>query len=244
MITYDDDNFRTEGEVAETLAVFDTDYVFGLIDIHLRDRLKIHFSPLPNIVNSFNIIFNNIKIQFPTDIENTKIKEEEVYSEIINHVSTYSNLNFNEEQATDSKFIIASVLYDVMVVNFSKYFIEFLYNIIIKEKKNIYNYLSANNLIRDKDCETIYNLKVMDNKAAIILANFDRAINCLMELDIGFDEFIKQLFYFDQKHIFEIMLYNFNYNGNFFSDILKIIVNDNNLFPVYINDIRLKFMGV
>ena len=65
-----------------------------------------------------------------------------------------------------------------------------------------------------------------------------------MEMDIGFDDFINDIFGFDQKHIADIMLYNFNYNGNFFSDILKIIAADNNLFSIYVNEIRLKFMGV
>ncbi len=83
-----------------------------------------------------------------------------------------------------------------------------------------------------------------DNKLAIIVANFDRALQCLMEMDIGFDDFINDIFGFDQEHIADIMLYNFNYNGNFFSDILKIIAADNNLFSIYVNEIRLKFMGV
>ena len=246
MITYDNNDIcRSEGEVAETLAVFDADYVFRLIDSHIQRRFDKHFVPLPNIVHSFKMVFNNIKIQFPSDTENTNIKEEEVYDEIIRTVCERCNLTFNAEQVTATKYAIAATVYDVAVINFSDYFIDFLFNTVVKEKENIYAFLNENNLIREKDCETIYNLKNMsDNKLAIIVANFDRALQCLMEMDIGFDDFINDIFGFDQEHIADIMLYNFNYNGNFFSDTLKIIATNNNLFSIYVNEIRLKFMGV
>ena len=246
MITYDNNDIcRSEGEVAETLAVFDADYVFRLIDSHIQRRFEKHFVPLPNIVNSFKMVFNNLKIQFPADAENTSIKEEEVYDEIIRTVCERCNLTFNSEQATETKFIIAATVYDVAVINFSNYFIDFLFNTVVKEKENIYAFLNENKLIRDKDCETIYNLKNMsDNKLAIIAANFDRALQCLMEMDIGFDDFIVGTFGLSQQRIADIILYNFNYDGNFFSDMLKTIAADNNLFSIYVSEIRLKFMGV
>lgn len=246
MIIYNDnDVVRSEGEVAETLAVFDADYVFGLIEMHISRRFEKHFVPIPNIVNSFKMIFDNLRLQFPSDTENTNIKEEQVYDEIIRSVCEKCNMNFNSEQATDSKFLIAACLYDVCVSNFSKYFINFLYSVVIRDKENIYVYLNDNNLIRDKDCETIYNLKNMeDSKLAIIIANFDKVIDCLMELDIGFDEFIATSIEPVNEQAAKIILYNFNYNGSFFSDILKYISKDNTLFSTYVNEIRLMFMGV
>ena len=244
MITYNEnDVVRSEGEVAETLAAFDADYVFRLVETHIDRRFEKHFTPVPNIVNSFKMIFDNLRLQFPSDKENTDIKEEEVYDELIRDVCEKCNLTFNSEQATENKFLIASCLYDACVSNFSTYFIKFLYETVLKEKENIYSYLTQNELIRDKDCETIYNLKNMsDNKLAIIIANFDHVLNCLMELDIGFDDFIVNSI--SNKQIADIMLYNFFYNGNFFSDTLRIITNDNTLFSIYVNEVRLNFMGV
>lgn len=246
MISYNDnDVVRSEGEVAETLAVFDADYVFGLIENHIARRYEKHFAIIPNIVNSFKMIFDNLRIQFPSDAENTNIKEDQVYDEIIRTVCEKCNLSFNAEQATENKYLIAACLYDIFVSNFSDYFINFLYTTVIKDKENIYNYLNENNLIRDKDCETIYNFKNMeDNKLAIIIANFDKVIDCLMELDVGMDDFIATSIRPVNQQAAEIILYNFNYNGNFFSDILKFISNDNSLFATYVNEIRLMFMGV
>ena len=58
MISYNDnDVVRSEGEVAETLAVFDADYVFGLIENHIARRYEKHFAIIPNIVNSFKMIY-------------------------------------------------------------------------------------------------------------------------------------------------------------------------------------------
>ena len=74
MITYDNEDIcRSEGEVAETLAVFDADYVFRLIDSHIQRRFDKHFVPLPNSVHSFKMVFNNIKIQFIIGEKNKKI---------------------------------------------------------------------------------------------------------------------------------------------------------------------------
>ena len=243
MFSFQNDQYHlaNERELAEVLASFNSDYIFQVIDSYLLRRYEFAMTLKPNIVNAFKTNFDNIRLQYPMDIQNTNEIEELTYKNIIERISDKCGLEFNDD-TSDNIYLLATTLYDFMVSRFTDYMISFLINLITRETDSIYSALNLEELKKNKDSSTIYNRKVMgDAKLAVIVANLFDVMKYLSELDIRFDDIISYTYH---DTIAQLIINNFGETRNIYNEFMLAILGDSMLLPTYITEIKLKLQKI
>lgn len=231
----------SERQSSEILANFSSDYIYDVISDQINKRYEFTIISKPNIVNSFKSNFDNIRTNFPMDIENTNLVELNTYKNIIDIICKNCNVSFDED-ADDNIYLIAASLYDFLVCSFNKHMVDFVISLIIKEQNSIYDALQLEEYKKNKDSSTIYNRKTMDNtKLAIINANLPQVLQYISTLDITMVDLLNQCY---QPPIVELILSNISENINIYNDFMNVILSNENLLPEYITEIRLRIQSV
>ena len=154
------------------------------------------FRPYSNSLPGIYSIEGNF-INLLENIENPSSREQilevrnETYSEIIDIICNYYNIQYRPAEDTDI-YSAAFWIYNFFVSDFTNTLINFYVNYIIKEKDGIYEYLKLDNCKKDKDSATIYSKKVCpDEKISIIHANIESVLNAISGFDIGFENLVR-----------------------------------------------------
>lgn len=230
-----------EHQLSEILANFSSDYIYDVINDQISKRYEFSVLQKPNVVNTFKSAFDNIRANFPMDIENTNSVEEDTYRNIIDIICNNCNVSF-DIQTDDNIYLLARTAYDFLVSGFNKYMTYFIIDLIIREQDSIYNTLGLEESKRNKDSATIYNRKTMDNtKLAVINANLKQVLQYISTLDINIIDLLESCY---QPPMVSLISSNFNENINIYNDFMKTILSNDIFLPEYITEIRLRIQGV
>lgn len=230
-----------EHQLSEILANFSSDYIYDVIDNHISKRYEFAVIAKPNMVNVFRSNFDNIRANYPMDIKNTNAIEQDVYNNIIDIICNKCNIS-HVSDTDDNKYLLATTLYDFLVCGFNAHMTNFLINLIVTEQNSIYSALELENLKKSKDSSTIYNKKVMDNsKLAVINANLPTVVQYISTLDITMADILSNQY---QLPIVELITSNFSEEVSIFSDFMKTIISNPQLFPEYITELRLRIQNI
>lgn len=227
-----------EYNVSRILAHFDSNYIMHVIEDKLDNINYISSIIEPNFVGAFETNFKLMEQEFVGDSQNIRVIREEIYREIINILCNKFNLEFNTVDDTIDVFTAAYYLYDFLICNRNNILVDFFTKFIINNKDMIYNTLNINEYRKNRDSSTIYGKRVYaDPKYAIISANIPLIINYISTLDIRLYN-IFQSIYIEPKLV-QFLDNAFADKGNFFKDHYCAAINNIEIQPVIITNIRL-----
>lgn len=233
-------NIKAEGQLATILSYFDRNYVFGVMDDILANRMQ-HFEPIPkaNIVNSFEDNFKSTLAGFPEDKANIDAVREECYRTIIDRLAKAFNFEYRDTDTMDV-FSITRLLYDFYVANHDGYIINLLATYIIQEKNMLYKALNMDQFRKDKDVTTINNKKLFDDpQIAIITAHLEYVIQYMMDVDFSMEQILAVTYQNNPYYIASFMQHVFP-KGDFYKDYYCSMVRSPNLNPLIVTYLKIE----
>lgn len=188
----------SQNEVATVLSHFNSQFIYDVIQEKLEGRFNISISMQnANIVQAFNQNFKDLKLSYPSDIQNIEEVEKETYKEIISMICDFYQIQFNIPDAdqTNTLFTIAFYLYDFLVSNFFSYISIFYARYIYTNKDQIYDSMEMDVFKKNKDSSTLYNKKVfVDPKIAIVSAHLMIVVKNMRSFDITVEDILSIIY--------------------------------------------------
>ena len=223
-----------EGEVANILSHFDSDYVMRVIKDNLENRFS-YFDTLskPNVVASFDLNFKDMLKNYPGDGPNIASVRQETYKEVIETICNFYQLTFVYPDPNLDLYSIAYYMYDFFVARYAFFVSEFFSKFILLNKDSIYEALDLQRYKKDKDNTTMYIKKALDDgKIGIIISKINEVLYYLSGMDIDLHSFL--LSSYDQATA-EYMS-SLIYNDYFYKQHVCSVIN----IPSMVTDIRLR----
>jgi hypothetical protein len=221
-----------EGEVAELLARFNNSYVMDVIDNFISNRYA--YNPTlsnPNIVNSYEINFKDMLVNYPSDAESIMSIRNEVYLTIINKICSAFNVQYLGDEP--DCYIIAYNLYDLFVSGYARNIINFFANYIYYNRNTLYSNMGLDRYKKVKDSSSNYIRKVYDDTVvAIIIARIKEVIYYISGFDIDFYTFLSMNY---NRDMCDFLYQNIQPFGNIFKDEFCQVVNN----PTILTEIRI-----
>lgn len=234
-------NIITENEISVILAHFNKDYIFDIIKSNISDRFKYTQLNMPNIINSFERYYKQIKVthdNLPSIVKEVDEARNETYREVISILTKEYNFTFNYDEFQDL-CSIAYYLYDFLVCNFTNNIVTFFTNFIITERNGLYEALNLSNMKKSKDSSTIYNKKVYKNtKLAIINANLEYVLDNIVNFDITLSCLLNNIY--QDKNIVKYLELAIIPIQDFFKNIIVPIYQNPRLKTAIITEITMK----
>ena len=234
---------NNEYNISEILAHFGSEYTMHALEDKLEHIDYTSSLIEPNFVGAFENNFKLMEQEYPGDSANIRTVRGEVYRDIINILCNKFNLEFNNVDDTIDLYTAAYYLYDFLVCNRNTIMVNFFTAFIVNNKDSLYNILTPDELKKNRDSSTAYSKRVYaDPKYAAISANIPKIINYISSLDI-------RLYNIFQSVYVDIALVQFLDNafadkGNFFKDFYCAAINNIEIMPVIIINIRLALQRI
>ena len=230
-------NIVAEGEISGILAHYNSDYIMSIIQDNIKNINIPGYTPAnaSNIVESFEMNFKDLKIQYPSDTDNIEQARQETYQEIIDIICQYYGLQLNitDPLSTDNHSI-AYYLYDFFISNYKKYIVQYFTKVIILNKESIYNNLKLYEFKRDRDSSTIYVKKAYsDVMIATIISKLKNVIYYISGFDTPIQSLVSSTY---QPNISDYICSWLYTSRDIFKEFYCNIVND----PYTLTDIRLE----
>lgn len=230
------------GEISVILSNFSTDFIFNVTDDLMQQRFE-SFSilPKPNFVKELEIGFKDLIDKYPGDIENIKSVRDTTYKEIINRISSHSNIIIRYDDNIDL-FYLAYVLFDLFISNYDKHVFDFFYNYIITQKESIYSSLNLAKLRKSKDISTMYNRQYYkDQQLAIINANLDQCISFISALDFNAASTLSYIYRsYEDINAMNYLLTHIDTESDLFAILIQPILNNDSVYPSISTAIKLE----
>lgn len=188
-------NVEAETAAASLLSRFNSQYIFDICNYTLQNRQVSSIIEKPNIVNSFELSFNELKAMYQDDILNINNTRDESYLEIIRSVCNFDDMEFID-QGEITHFPLACHFYYLMACGYIKCMTHFFTRYIYANRIDLYESLKIGDMKKNKDTSTIYNRKVYkkDLRLGLIISNIDYVVNAICANDITFEEILKLVF--------------------------------------------------
>lgn len=233
---------QAEGESANVLANFSTDFVYNVTNDLIDDRYK-DFSLIPkiNIIDQFENTFKYLLVQYPYDKENTLQTRYNIYNQIINIISTRTGVRIYNDENTDI-YNLARCVFDFFISSYDNYVFTFLLNFIYEQKDAIYMALDLERSKKSKDITTVYNkMNYNDMSLAIINANLDKVLNYIVTLDIPPYDILRRIYADNSNvHMLNFMMSHLDMDTSLFDILIKPILNSPVLYPLLLTYIKLE----
>lgn len=229
----------SEGEIAEILSEFNTNYIMYVIDSSIKNRFA--YNPIvknPNIINSYELNFKGMLSEFPNDSDNIMSIRQETYLTIIDKICNEFNVQYVGNQP--DCYILAYNLYDLFVSGYSRNIINFFSNYIYKYCNEIYNNMGLDKYKKNKDSTTNYIRKIYGNNAKyidIVIARIREVIYYISGFDIDLYTFLSFNY---SKEMCDFLYSNIAPMGNIFKDEFCKVVDN----PAILTEIRIKLQSI
>ena len=233
----------SERQLSEILAKFSSEYIYDIISDQIEKRYGFPVNGKPNMVNVFKSNFDNIRTQFPVDVENTNIVEQQTYRNIINIICDRCGVSLTGDIDSDTNlYIPAAALYSLLVSDFNTRMLNFTIQIIRQDKTDIFTALNMEELKKNKDSATIYNsLKNEDEVMGLIIANILGVLKHISNLDISLGDIVQSQY----AHPESDMIMSFvSENEPIYNNFIKTVLSSDEMLPEYITRLRLSLAGV
>nr|DAL38435.1 MAG TPA_asm: hypothetical protein [Caudoviricetes sp.] len=226
-------------QVATILSQFDSNYIMDVISDTIDQQFQ-SFNTItrPNIVQSFEEYFKQLKFQYPTDIENIDDTRYSAYQNIIDIICSKFNLDrFNLE--TVDNYTLAFFLYDFFVSKFDLYMVNFYARFVVQEKSNIFINLGLQKSSELGDASSNYNRYAFsdDEELAAVVANLPNILSALKSNDISDTDIYRSIY--NNPDIVNLFETHIAPSISIF-DIYNRILFNQVLYPSVITQIRLK----
>jgi hypothetical protein len=227
-----------EYDFSEVIAHFDSNYIFSIINDKLQRVNYANQLPEPNVVQAFEENFKIMNQTYPGDSQNIRNIREQVYRQIIDILTNAYNLTFNTVDDTIDVFTAASYLYEFLVSRRNDIMTNFFVAFIVNNKDSLYNMLTTDGIKKSRDSSSNYGkLVYADQKYVTISSNMNSVIKYISEMDVTLLN-IFQSTYRDQQ--LTMFLDNaFADKGNFFKDYYCSTINNPEIAPIVITNIKL-----
>lgn len=234
---------NNEYNISEILAHFGSEYTLHALEDKL-ERIDYTSSLIePNFVSAYESNFKLMEEQYPGDSQNIRSVREEVYREIIRLLCDKFNLSFNTVDDGINLYTAAYYLYDFLVCNRNTIMVNFFTAFIVNNKDALYSILTPEEIKKNKDSSSAYSKRVYaDPKYIAISANIPKIINHISTFDILLSN-IFQSTYVDLRLV-QFLDNAFADRGNFFKDYYYTAVNNNEIAPIIITNIRLALQRI
>lgn len=234
---------NNEYNISEIIAHLDTQYVIDALEDKLENIDYTSSSIEPNFVGAFESNFKLMGQEFPGDGVNIRSSREEIYNKIIEMLCKKFNLEFNTVDPNIDLYTAAYYLYDFLVCRRNANMVHFFTMYIINNKESLFRILTPEDLKKNKDSSTAYSKRVYaDNKYGAISANIIKVINSISAMDIKLVNIIQSV-YVDPRVVY-FMDCAFKDKDNFFRDYYCSVMNNPDIMPIIITDIRLKLQSI
>lgn len=231
-------NMVAEGEIAEILSKFNTQYMMDVIDSNIRNRFAFNSAiSNPNIINSYEMNFKGMINKFPNDGENIMTIRQETYLTIINKICSSFNLQYVGDNP--DCYILAYNMYDIFICGFTRNIINFFAKYIYMYRAEIYNNMGLDKYKKSKDSTINYVRKIFDDSKYIdiIIARIKDVIYYISGFDIDFYTFMSFNY---NKPMCDFIYSNIAPMGNIFKEeICKVIDN-----PSVLTEIRIAIQNL
>lgn len=231
-------NMQAEGEIAELLSRFNSNYIMNVINDCIKNRFAFNQAVSnPNIVRAFETNFKGMLANFPNDRENVLSIREEVYTTIINKICSSFNLQYIGDNP--DTYILAYNMYDVFVSGFSRNVVNFFATYIYRYKSEIYNNMCLDRYRKSKDSTTNYMRKAFDDikEIDIIVSRIKEVIYYISGFDIDLYGFLSIIY---PKDICDYIYTNVQPLGNIFKDEICQVIN----VPSILTEIRIAIQNL
>lgn len=232
-------DIAAEGELANILSHFNTEYIYSSLKTNIAQRTNKHSNiiQMPNFVAAIEQDFaylNNTYKSESSDIMQTRI---ETYKNIIDILCKEYNLTFNDDGNIDY-YSAAFCLYDFLVCNFDTYVINFYTNFIIQEVNSLYDLMGLGTIKKNKDTSSMYAKKMYeDPKLAAIASNLASVLYQMSGIDIPFFTILSYTVIDPQKNF---LYYIVSPNGDFFKEVYSAYILNEVALPLNVTNIRLE----
>jgi hypothetical protein len=234
---------NNEYDISEILTHFGSEYAMHALEDKLENIDYTSSLIEPNFVSAYEAKFKLMEEEYPGDSQNIKSVREEVYREIIRLLCDRFNLSFNTVDDTIDLYTAAYYLYDFLVCNRNTIMVNFFTAFIVNNKDTVYNILSAEEIKKNKDSSAAYSKRVYaDPKYIAISANITKIINYISTFDIKLSN-IFQSVYVDLRLV-QFLDNAFADKGNFFRDYYCSVINNVEIAPIIIINIRLALQRI
>jgi len=237
--------YRIDNEynISEILAHFDSDFILHALEDKLEHIDYASTLIEPNFVGAFESNFKLMNDEYSGDSQNIRTVREQVYREIIKVLCGKFNLEFNSIDDHIDPYTAAYYLYDFLVCNRNTIMVNFFVAFIINNKESLCNMLNVEDFRKNKDSSSAYGKRVYsDTDYAIISANIPKIINYIQTLDIRLIN-IFQSVYVDPALV-QFLDNAFADKGNFFKDYYCTAINNVEIAPIIITNIRLSLQKI
>lgn len=234
---------NNEYNISEILAHFGSEYTMHALEDKLENIDYTSSLIEPNFVSAYETNFKLMEEDHPGDSQNIRSVREEVYREIIRLLCDRFNLSFNTVDDTIDLYTAAYYLYDFLVCNRNNIMVNFFTAFIVNNKDNVHGALNAEDIKKNKDSSSAYGKRVyVDPKYIVISANIPKIINYISTFDIKLSN-IFQSVYVDYRLV-QFLDNAFADKGNFFRDYYCSAVNNIEIAPIIITNIRLALQRI
>ena len=227
-----------EFNVTEMLERFDSNYLFDIINDKLENIDYTAVLPDPNIISSFEENFKAMNDNYPGDSANIKYIRNQVYMDIINILCNRFNLYFNDVDENIDLYSVAFYLYDFLVCNRNNLMVSFFTSFIINNKESLSRFLNLEDYRKSRDSSSVYGKRMYtDAQYGIISANMGRVLNHIATLDISLLNIFQSIY--THPEVVEFLDNTISDRGNFFKDFYCSILEQPEILPIIITNIRL-----
>ena len=226
-----------EYNLTEILSRFDSNYVFDVINDKLENMDFTNILEEPNVIISFEENFKLMNENFPGDTNNIRMLREQVYTDIINILCDRFNLQFNDELEID-RCTLAYYLYDFFISNRNSIMINFYTSFIVNNKSSLLRILNLDEYRKSKDSAAAYGKRIYENNEyGAISANMTKVINHISTLNVSLYNILQSTY--TNHDVIELLNEAISDKGNFFNDFYSKILEQPDILPIIITNIRL-----
>ena len=231
-------NIASEGELANILSHYNSDFVFNVIKDNIGQRMNKYGNTIQmvNIVGAFEQQFRLLKSTYHS--ESPKIEEIRLstYKEIIDILCKEYQLIFNDTGDIDY-YTAAFCLYDFLVCNFDTYVVSFFSIFIHNESNTLFDALNMSTLKKNKDTSTVYSKKLYeDPKFAIVTSNLGSVLYSISGYYISFENILRTVLTVDMATYMSTIIQP---QIDFYRNIYCAYILNEDTFPISLTNIRL-----
>ena len=175
---------------------------------------------------------------YPGDSANIRLIRAQVYMDVINILCNRFNLRFNDLDENIDLYTAAYYLYDFLVCNRNNIMVTFFTSFIINNKESLSRFLNLEEYKKSKDSASAYGKRMYDdNQYGIISANMVKVLNHIATLDISLVNIFQSVY--SSPEVVAFLDNAVADMGNFFKDHYCEVLNQPEILPIIITNIRL-----
>ena len=231
---------QANAQLSTVLSQFDSAYVMDVIEDTLTRRLNQFdlYGP-PNAVDSFEQVFNEMRMVYPNEQDTIADSRHEVYANVIDCICNYMDLQYQPSDDIDL-YTLARNMYDFYVARLDNYIVTFYDRYITAEKDHIYSSFHLDDMRKSKDVGTIYSNKVFGDgdSISLIIANLSKVLETLRHMPVSDEQVYRIIYGPMNEHIVQLFMRSLLHRTSVFDRFNSILFNEN-MYPTVITHIRL-----